>query len=357
MKWLQKFIIQSLFGYTSDQHAIFMSTPQTARSLMFRGIAIIIGCAAFGYGVFVFTSDWLLKSPLWSAAFAIVCALMLFALELINTYHVLRNQGMTWHAVLTRAIVLTTMLICGFFVGAKALQSDLEREVLELKNSITMTVKNEPRYKEKFEQLNDEIRKRAPQITIEQLKHQLHEQEALEKTSMLKAQGELDGITLDKEGTRPGAGPRYNTLKLAEQTASQVSIQLKNQIAAAEKNDFEIKRLQADLSKLEMEVEKEAETMVGGTSTRLLVIIKLVKKNPLALAILLFYMLLAALPEILSLLAMATPTSPLYNLVTHLDEQEAFISHQHILADTARRRDAFYNKFDELKEGKKGEHD
>jgi hypothetical protein len=118
------FIVCNFFGY-SHLHYTAIAGTKVVRNLAFRGIAISIGSIAFGLGVFAFFRALLQLNMLQALAFAMVCASILFLIELINIQDILATGQISKKIVLTRVAVVGTMAISSVFAALFPMADDI----------------------------------------------------------------------------------------------------------------------------------------------------------------------------------------------------------------------------------------
>lgn len=309
MEWLQKFIVQTIFRYTDEQYEIFISAPQATQDLVQRGIAILISCMAFQYGVYQFAVNLLLKP--WQSAFAFsaACAIIMLILEVGNTREVIRVRHMTRRAKRFRITIIAIMSMCAFLAVMGPLKDDIDAMLLERVNATRASLENDARYKDRLIQARQGLQRalndwQQREAEVLRLSNEIATLKAEHQKSLSNSVVEAEGHEMDGIKANHGKGPRYwGHIQKAEQHQANLDAkeaQLANYVTLIPK--AELDKAKEEVASIENAIKAEAVKIHSGPVQRLGILLSLMFVTSFAMTatstfIVLLYLFLALLPE------------------------------------------------------------
>lgn len=307
MEKITALIVCAFLGYNHEQYTAIAGT-KVARNLAFRGIAISIGSIAFGFGVFAFFRALLQLNMLQALAFAMVCASILFLIELINIQDILATGQISKKIVLTRVAVVGTMAISSVFAALFPMADDIRAHQARAIGDSSHALESDSRFKSQLDAARAATSRASKDLEDEKgLLARLSDLNAKYANTIALARNEREGnVGADDGQVRiEGCGPKCRghqaeaTRIDAERTA--VSHHLSALAGASER----LAQAQRNLDSLTTKISNEAAVINGGASSRLSSMFNLMSSSPVAMSIVAFYLLLSLLPEILALTALS----------------------------------------------------
>ncbi|PJK10484.1 hypothetical protein CO610_02180 [Lysobacteraceae bacterium NML95-0200] len=363
MEWLQRFIVQTIFRYTDEQYEIFISAPQATQDLVQRGIAILISCMAFQYGVYQFSINLLLKP--WHSAFAFsaACAFIMFLLEVGNTREIIRERQMTRRARYFRITIIAIMSMCAFLAVMGPLKDDIDAMLLERVNATRASLENDARYKDRLIQARQGLQRalndwQQREAEVLRLSNEIATLKAEHQKSLSNAEVEAEGYEMDGIKAVDGKGPKYGGhIQKAKQHQADFEAK-ESQLAhyASLISRDELDKAKEEVASIDREIKAEAVKMHSGAVERFGVLVILMFATSFAMTatscfIVLFYMLLALLPEGLAWRSQSAPGDNLFSLVQQIDDLESLRRQERARSIRALMREESYRRFFEKKEG------
>jgi len=306
MEKITALIVCAFLGYNHEQYTAIAGT-KVARNLAFRGIAISIGSIAFGFGVFAFSRALLQHNMLQALAFAMVCASILFLIELNNIQDILATGQINKKIVLTRVAVVGIMAISSVFAALFPMDDDIRAHQARAIGDSSHALESDSRFKSQLDAARAATSRASKDLEDEKgLLARLSDLNAKYANTIALARNEREGnVGADGEVRIEGCGPKCRghqaeaTRIDAERTA--VSHHLSALAGASER----LAQAQRNLDSLTTKISNEAAVINGGASSRLSSMFNLMFSSPVAMSIVAFYLLLSLLPEILALTALS----------------------------------------------------
>lgn len=321
------FILYRLLGYSHEQCAVILAGPKTARNLAMRGLAIMLGSAAFTYGAFQFTHNLLAKDWLPALAFSVFCGAMLLLVELYNLDEFLTTGRMSRKVLATRATVIVVMLMASLFAAVGPMQTSIDAHLAQARQASAHALENDSRFKAQLDSARAATEQASKDVVREkQLLAKLNALNTEYAAAKASADNEREGnVGTDGRKRVTGCGPICRGWELEATRIDAERTAVSHEHSALAGSATRLASGQGALDKVSSQIDAETAVLNGGATSHLSAMLELLWQSGVAKAIVLFFLLLSTLPELLTVNALSTAR----------DEQQAILSRLNALESTA----------------------
>ena len=318
------FVLHRLLGYGLEQCAVILTGATTARHLTMRGLAIMLGSAAFTYGAFQFTHNLLGKDWLPALAFSVFCGGMLFLVELYNLDEVLTTGRISRKVLVTRTTVIIVMLMASLFAAVGPMQTSIDAHLAQARQTSAHALEIDSRFKAQLDSARAATEQASKDVVREkQLLAKLNELNTQHAAAIANAHNETFG-NFDTDGRKrvTGCGPICRGWEVAATRISVERTAVSHELSALAGAASRLASGQSSLDKLSSQISTEATVLNGGATSRLGAMLELLWQSAVAKSIVVFFLALCLLPELLTFNALS-PSGNHLKVLSSLNELES----------------------------------
>lgn len=318
------FVLHRLLGYSMDQCHAILAGPKTARRLAMRALAIMVGSVAFTFGAYQFTHLLLGKEGLSALGFSVFCGAMLFLVELFNLDEVLTTERMSGRVWTTRLAVIFVMVLASLFAAVGPMQTSIDSHLANARQASAHALENDSRFKARLDSARAATEQASKDVVREkQLLAKLNELNAAHAAAKANADNERNGnVGTDGRKRETGCGPNCRGWEAEATRIDAERTAVSHELSALAGSSSRLATGQSALDKVGRQIDAETAVLHGGATDRLDAMLKLLWQSGVAVLIVLFYLLLALLPELLTVNALS-PSGGHKKVLTDLNELEA----------------------------------
>lgn len=319
------FVLHRLLGFSLEQCTVILAGPKTARNLTMRGLAIMLGSAAFTYGAFQFTHNLLGKDWLPALAFSVFCGGMLFLVELYNLDEVLTTARMSRKVLATRATVIVVMLMASLFAAVGPMQTSIDAHLAQARQASAHALENDSRFKAQLESARAATEQASKDVVREkQLLARLNALNTEYAAAKTSAENERDGnVGTDGRKRVTGCGPICRGWEAEAKRVDSERTAVSHELSALSGSASRLTSGQGALDKVSSQIDAETAVLNGGATSRLGAMLELLWQSGVAKAIVLFYLFLSILPELLTVNALSSAREEQQDILNRLNELES----------------------------------
>lgn len=297
-----------LIGFTREQHDA-ISESKLLHHLVFRSLAILIGCLAFAVAVFAFARGMLDYAIFSAIAFAGVSALVLYLIERNNIMDLLTTGQVSGKTVATRVGVISMMFGAAVALAVFAMKDDIDKRIADKTAQAVKQLQSDPLYAVPMVAAQNAVAQATENTARQsQLQTQLSARDAEYAKAKEAERNECEGNTSPDGVNRiVGCGSRARAHAHANAAASidaqRVAIQ--RELNTLQENNSETAAATAQLSTLTDDIKAEAARHNQGAGAKLSALFELFWTDGSVAVILGFYLAVSLMPEILVWTALA----------------------------------------------------
>lgn len=328
----------SLLGLSQAQYAA-IAGHKAARNLAIRGIAISVGSIAFGMAVFSFTRALLEYDILPAMAFALVCAGILFLIELNNVQDILATGKIGWKLVLTRIAVIGMMFLSSVIMAIFPMERDIRAHLAKSAQLSTQQLENDSRFKAQLEAARRATEQSSKDVVREKaLLQRLNELNTSYAAAKSKAENECKGYVDADDGRKrdKGCGTIAGGFETKATRLDTERTSVSHELSALAGSSERLNSAQSRLDDINGQIKAEADVLKGGAASRLGALWSLMLNDGRALMVVGFYLVLSLLPEIMVLTALSKPGvyQPVFDDLNAIEKRTATRNLQKLHAET-----------------------
>ena len=330
-------------GFSPATTAILANASVLERELLMKCLAIVLGAAAFAFGVFQFVHHVLEQAFAPSLVFGASAGGGLLALEWFNLNGALYATGRGKRFYLTRVAVVVVMGLASFFAAIGPMKTSIDANLKKVRQEKVESLSQTAHHQAKLAAADVALERAKTDATRQaELKRELTDLDA--KIASAKAEENNERLgNIDSKGVQRllGCGPKCRGWQAQGQQLADHRKAVHDELGTLGGAQQTLRDAVKAQQRLREDIEQEADALISGATLRVEAMFDLLSERWDAKFIMLFYLALALLPEALAWQALSPVAERTGEVMQAIRDIEHEGLEQALLRHRADTRDQF----------------